>query len=97
MSLWPQAWGKTLLPLWQPHGDYLVDVASSRHLTVNPFGILPGEGGHTNAGVINAPHHGLLPVQHQSLVKGGQSTGLTAITAAPADAHCSHLTLAGRN
>lgn len=76
-------------PTQQPPGDYLVDVGPSRHSTVNSFGILLEEGCHTNADEINASHHGLLPVRYQSLVGGGQSTGLTAITAAPSDVRCS--------
>lgn len=86
-SRWPQVQEGTFLLLLPGH--YLVDVGSSRHLRVNPFGIVPGEGCHTNADDINASHHGLLPVHYQSLVTGGQSTGLTAITAASGDVRCS--------
>lgn len=75
----------------QPPRDYLVNMGPSRHLTVNPFGILLGKGCHTNANDIHASLYRLLPVHYQSLVAGGQSTGLTTITAALGDVHCSHL------
>lgn len=53
-SLWPWAWEGTLLSL--PGSLPVTTLVPSMHPTANPFGILLGEGCHTNTNDINVSH-----------------------------------------